>query len=191
MCMLAACPWLPTRVNAGGSALLPGYTRRPIRSGNSVLRSLSLSREVPFAVLLSSLPHPGDCVHSRPGEQASETPSVEILHRETGDKVFGERLDATARCCSCSSSPDRLLHRQIRLHHGRHQQLPWWCWCCCWCDLPGRDVRAFPLLPCTATCSMFRSDACMCVVKYACASVMLISVIKLTRKLPNNPTITG
>jgi hypothetical protein len=31
----------------------------------------------------------------------------------------------------------------------------------------------------------------MCMVKYACASVMLISVIKLTRKLPNNPTITG
>ncbi|KAK1698175.1 hypothetical protein QYE76_014872 [Lolium multiflorum] len=45
--------------------------------------------EVPFAALLSSLPHPGGCVHSRPGEQASETPSVEILHRETGDKVLG------------------------------------------------------------------------------------------------------
>ncbi|KAK1694859.1 hypothetical protein QYE76_011556 [Lolium multiflorum] len=44
-------------------------------------------------------PHPGDCVHS-PGEQASETPSVEILHRETGDKVFGSvsaRLLATVR----------------------------------------------------------------------------------------------
>ncbi|KAK1682932.1 hypothetical protein QYE76_043780 [Lolium multiflorum] len=46
---------------------------------------------------IENLPHPGDCVHSRPGEQASETPSVEILHRETGDKVFGERLGATAR----------------------------------------------------------------------------------------------
>ncbi|KAK1608235.1 hypothetical protein QYE76_031908 [Lolium multiflorum] len=59
-----------------------------------------LRADVPFAALLSSLPHPGDCVHSRPGEQASETPSVEILHRETGDKVFGERLGATARYCS-------------------------------------------------------------------------------------------
>ena len=29
----------------------------------------------------------------------------------------------------------------------------------------------------------------MCVVKYACASVILLSVIKLTRKLPNNPTV--
>ncbi|KAK1631860.1 hypothetical protein QYE76_006175 [Lolium multiflorum] len=48
-----------------------------------------LRADVPFAALLSSLPHPGDYVHSRPGEQASETPSVEILHRETGDKVFG------------------------------------------------------------------------------------------------------
>jgi chromate transport protein ChrA len=28
----------------------------------------------------------------------------------------------------------------------------------------------------------------MCVVKYACASVMLLSVIKLTQKLPNNLT---
>jgi hypothetical protein len=31
----------------------------------------------------------------------------------------------------------------------------------------------------------------MCVVKYACASVMLLSVIKFTRKLPNNPTETS
>jgi hypothetical protein len=28
----------------------------------------------------------------------------------------------------------------------------------------------------------------MCVVKYACASVLLLSVIKFTRKLPNIPT---
>jgi hypothetical protein len=39
-------------------------------------------------------------VYSRPGEQASETPSVEILHREAGDKVFGSvsaRLLAVVR----------------------------------------------------------------------------------------------
>ena len=48
-------------------------------------------------MLLSSFSHPDDCVHSRPGEQASETPSVEILHRDTDDKVFGERLGMTAR----------------------------------------------------------------------------------------------
>jgi hypothetical protein len=44
-------------------------------------------------------------VHGRSGEQAFETPSVEILHRETGDKVFAERLGATARLHSSSSSP--------------------------------------------------------------------------------------
>jgi hypothetical protein len=44
-------------------------------------------------------------VHGCPGEHASETPSVEIMHREAGDKVFGERLAANARYCSSSSSP--------------------------------------------------------------------------------------
>jgi hypothetical protein len=85
--------------HAVGSALLPGYTRRQFRSRehNSQNSLVRLSHEVPFATLLSSLPHPGDCVHSRPGEQAFETPSVEILHQEAGDKVFGERLGATAR----------------------------------------------------------------------------------------------
>jgi hypothetical protein len=43
-------------------------------------------------------------VHGRSGEQASETPYVEILHRETGDKVFGEHLGAIARLRSSSSS---------------------------------------------------------------------------------------
>jgi hypothetical protein len=61
-------------------------------------------------------------VHSHPAEQASETLSVEILHREAGDKIFGERLGATARCCLFLSSLVRLLPRLIRLHHGRHQQ---------------------------------------------------------------------
>jgi hypothetical protein len=55
--------------------------------------------------LLSSLPHPGDCVHGRQGEQASEALSVEILHRETGDKVFRECLGVTARLRSSYSSP--------------------------------------------------------------------------------------
>jgi hypothetical protein len=31
--------------------------------------------------------NPGNCVHGRRGEQASEIMSVEILHREVGDKV--------------------------------------------------------------------------------------------------------
>jgi hypothetical protein len=50
---------------------------------------LSLSTSF-FAELLSSLPQPRDCMHSRSGEQASEIASVKILHRETGDMVFGE-----------------------------------------------------------------------------------------------------
>jgi hypothetical protein len=40
---------------------------------------------------------------------------------------------------------------------------------------------------------MFRSDACaclMCVVKYACSSIIFLSVIKLTRKLTNNLTLS-
>jgi hypothetical protein len=43
-------------------------------------------------------------MHGRSGEQASETRYVEILHQEMGDKVFGERLGATARLRSSSSS---------------------------------------------------------------------------------------
>jgi hypothetical protein len=65
---------------------------------NKRVTSVCLSqKKVHFAVPSSSLPHPDDCVHGRPGEQASEAPSVEILHREMGDKVFGERLGTTAR----------------------------------------------------------------------------------------------
>jgi hypothetical protein len=65
--------------------------------------SFCLSRKAPFAAPPSSLPHPGEGVHGRPGEQASEAPSVEILHRETGDKVYGERLCTTDRLRSSSS----------------------------------------------------------------------------------------
>ena len=71
-----------------------GQIMRRVSSQNSLVR---LSHEVPFAALLSSLPHPGDCMHNRPGDQTSETPSVEILHRDTGDKVFGERLCAIVK----------------------------------------------------------------------------------------------
>jgi hypothetical protein len=41
------------------------------------------------------------------------------------------------------------------------------------------------LVPCS---DLMRVLSLMCVINYACASVMLLSVIKLTRKLPNNPT---
>jgi chromate transport protein ChrA len=44
---------------------------------------------------------------------------------------------------------------------------------------------ALLLVPCS---DLMHVLSLMCVVKYACASVMLLSVIKLTRKLPNNPT---
>ena len=45
---------------------------------------------------------------------------------------------------------------------------------------------ALLLVPCS---DLVHVLSLMCVVKYACASVMLISIIKLTRKLSNNPTI--
>jgi hypothetical protein len=60
-------------------------------------------------------------VHGRPGEQASEAPSVEILHWETSDKVFAECLGATARLRSSSSSPICILF--IRL--GGINPSPW------------------------------------------------------------------
>jgi hypothetical protein len=36
-------------------------------------------------------------VHDHLGEKASKAPSVEIPHRETCDKVFGEHLGTDAR----------------------------------------------------------------------------------------------
>ena len=50
-----------------------------------------------FCCAAFRLLHPDDRVHGRSGEQASKIPSVEILHRETGNKVFGE-----ASRCDCS-----------------------------------------------------------------------------------------
>jgi hypothetical protein len=43
-------------------------------------------------------------VHDRLGEQASKAPSVEILHKEMDDNVFGERLGMTSHLRSSSSS---------------------------------------------------------------------------------------
>jgi hypothetical protein len=69
------------------SQTIPGD--QPDLEQTSCFLSLSWSS---FAAPLYSPPHPGDYVHGRPAKQASEAPSIEILHRETGDKVFGERL---------------------------------------------------------------------------------------------------
>jgi hypothetical protein len=44
---------------------------------------------------------------------------------------------------------------------------------------------ALLLVPCL---DLMHVLSLMCAIKYACASVMLLSAIKLTRKLPNNPT---
>ena len=45
---------------------------------------------------------------------------------------------------------------------------------------------ALLLVPCS---DLMHVLSLMCVVKYACASVMLFSVINLTQKLPNNLTL--
>jgi hypothetical protein len=86
----------------GGSA--PRLYQETDQIWNESVPSVSLAK-FPLLSLLSSFPHHGDCVHGHPGEQVSEAPSVDILHRETGDKVFGERLGVTARLCSSSSLP--------------------------------------------------------------------------------------
>jgi hypothetical protein len=144
--------------------------------------------EFPLLSLLSSLPHPGDCVQGRPGEKASEAPSVEILHRETGDKVFGERLGATARLRLSSSSPICVLF--IRLgdidpftrsdnHGGAAAAIP-----------------VFPVAPYVLLISYLAlilvpfADlldvlACLHVVKLTSAYLLLTLVIKLTQKLLN------
>jgi hypothetical protein len=83
--------------------------------------SVFLLAKFPLLLLLSRLPHPGDYVNGHPGEQASEAPFVEILHRETSDKVFGERLGVTACFRSCSSSPICILF--VRL--GDIDSSPW------------------------------------------------------------------
>jgi hypothetical protein len=50
-----------------------------------------------FCCIILYSSHPGDYIHDRPGEQASETPSAEILHREAEDHVF---WGASQRDCS-------------------------------------------------------------------------------------------
>jgi hypothetical protein len=88
LCTLAASPVFSMR-DGSVSAHFPSYTRRreTERIQISSLASLSLC-PVSFVVSSFSLPHSNDCVHAHPGEQASETPSIEILHREAGDKLF-------------------------------------------------------------------------------------------------------
>jgi hypothetical protein len=96
-------------------------------------------------------------MHGNPGEQASEAPSTEILHRETGDKIFGERLGANSCLCSCSSSLICVLIIKS-LHHGRQ---PWWS-CCCVSDLPDHIVRDSNLILGTSYGSICRSARCLC-----------------------------
>ena len=58
-------------------------------------------------------------MHSRPGEKASETPSLEILHRERADKVFGGvsrhgfSLPFPCICVDCSTISSTLAHVYI------------------------------------------------------------------------------
>jgi hypothetical protein len=54
--------------------------------------------QVTFVILLSSLSHHSGYMHNRLEERASETPSIKILHREMGDKVFGSVLAHLLTC---------------------------------------------------------------------------------------------
>ncbi|KAK1665715.1 hypothetical protein QYE76_053874 [Lolium multiflorum] len=132
---------------------------------------------------------PIPAMRARSGRAASETPSVEILHRETGDKVLGSvsaRLLATVRALlrriGCFIDRSDYTMGDINNTHGG-----------------GAAGATFPvamyvlflsylallLVPCS---DLMHVLSLMCVVKYVCASVMLLSVINLTRKLPNIPT---
>jgi hypothetical protein len=127
------------------------------------VRSFCLSREVLFAARPSILPHPGDCVHGRPGEHASEAPSVEILHRETGYKVFGEHLGAIARLHSSSSSPICVLFIGL----GDINPSPW--------ATTMVELLRFP--------DLLDVLAYLHVVKLTSVYLLLTLVVKLTQKL--------
>jgi hypothetical protein len=125
--MLAACPCLP-RVAVRLVALLSGYTRRHTRSGTSRFHSISLAAK--FSLMRCSLVFPSWRLHARPSGSADLSSPV---HRdpapETVDKVFKERLGATAHLRSSSSLSIGILFVRLDdfdLHHGRQS------WCCCY-----------------------------------------------------------
>ena len=145
--MFDACPSLSTRGDSIGSP--PRLYERDITDLLvTCFFSVSLA-QVLFAALLSDLPHPGDCVHGRPGEQTFKAPSVEILHRETAIRFLGSisaRLLASVRLLHRRPYVYILDDRLPRQHHGRR---------CCGCrcdDLPGQSVCPNPLLVCTSFC---------------------------------------
>jgi hypothetical protein len=121
-------------------------------------------------------------VHGHPGEQASEALSVEIRHRETGDKVFGERLGVTARLRSSSSSPVCVLF--VRLGDIDPSS-----WATTMVELPLRFRPSWPpymfLISYLALVLVPFADlldvlACLHVVKLTRAYLLLTLVIKLT-----------
>jgi hypothetical protein len=116
VCMLAARLCLPTRGGFGRclpSYAIPGDERHNVSRAIHSLISLSLSPRDPFATSSSSFPYPGDYVHGHLRDQASKTPSVEILHPEMGDKfLWGASPRDRSPLSICFLSG--LLHRYIR-----------------------------------------------------------------------------
>jgi hypothetical protein len=108
----------------GGSvgAFAPRLYQETDHTWNAHFLSVSLTTKFPLQRPLD-FPIPTTVhVHGRLEEKASEDLSIEILHRETGDKIFGERCGATARFHLSSSSPIYILLFRLSdfdLHHRR------------------------------------------------------------------------
>ena len=162
VCMLAACPCLPTRGVSicGSSPWLFKATRDRTDPEDSTHLSVSLASPVPLLRCSLVFPIPATaCTAVR----ESRPPKPRPLRSYTGRRAIRFLGSVSARLLALSDCvlyiagllPRRL--RRPRHHHGRHQRRPWWR-CCS--DLPGRDVRASHLLLCTITCVIFRSARC-------------------------------
>jgi hypothetical protein len=108
----------------GGSvgAFAPRLYQETDHTWNAHFLSVSLTTKFPLQRPLD-FPIPMTVhVHDHLEEKASEDLSIKILHRETGDKIFGEHCGATTRFHSWSSSLIYILLFRLGdfdLHHGR------------------------------------------------------------------------
>jgi hypothetical protein len=150
---------------------------------------ISLFYPVPFAASSSSILHPDDSVHGRAEEQAFETTSVEVVCiRRRAIRFLGSvsarllaAVSAILRRFDCFLDKSNYTMGDINDSDG---------------GVAGATFSvamyvfflsylALLLVPCL---DLMHVLSLMYVVKYACVSVMLLSVIKLTPKLSNNLT---
>ncbi|KAK1694102.1 hypothetical protein QYE76_010799 [Lolium multiflorum] len=173
------------------SALLPGYTKRWIRSGVNTLQFISLTKK--FLLLRYSLVFPIPATACT-AVRESRPPKLRPLRSCTGRRAIrflgsvSARLLATVRALlrriGCFIDRSDYTMGDINNTHGGAAAAG--------ATFPVAmyvlflSYLALLLVPCS---DLMHVLSLMCVVKYACASIMLLSVINLIRKLPNNPTI--